>query len=269
MSTTRRADLATIVCALDGHVTPAAEVAELAGTAAGLGIDLDVAWRLSRCVRCDAWIAAPRPADPPRRRLPPLDELDLPRRGRALRNAVVLRLIAVERGFHSVLFALVAAAAIALRVELAAVQSWVRRWLRALADAEQQTGRATNRGWFAREGGRLLHVRGGGLDALIVTALAYAAVEGVEAVGLWRERRWAEYLTALATAGLLPFEIYELVRRVSGLRVVALIVNLAVLAYLVVAKRLFGLGRGAPAPSEPDRAEIFAVPGRLPAGPPG
>ena len=36
---------------------------------------------------------------------------------------------------------------------------------------------------------------------LAVTAVIYAVVEGVEAVGLWRERRWAEYLTAIATAG--------------------------------------------------------------------
>ena len=40
--------------------------------------------------------------------------------------------------------------------------------------------------------------------------LAYAAVEGIEAVGLWYGRRWAEYLTLIVTASLLPFEIYEL-----------------------------------------------------------
>ena len=40
--------------------------------------------------------------------------------------------------------------------------------------------------------------------------LAYAAVEGIEAFGLWYQRRWAEYLTFIVTASLLPLEIYEL-----------------------------------------------------------
>ena len=67
-------------------------------------------------------------------------------------------------------------------------------------------------------------------------------VEGTEAVGLWYEQRWAEYLTALATAGFLPFEVHELTNRVSVLRVSALVINLAVLVYLVWRKHLFGIG---------------------------
>ena len=55
-------------------------------------------------------------------------------------------------------------------------------------------------------------------------------VEAVEAVGLWHERRWAEYLTALATAGFLPFEIDELIKRVTVFRVSALVINVAILA---------------------------------------
>ncbi len=41
--------------------------------------------------------------------------------------------------------------------------------------------------------------------------LAYAALEGMEAVGLWLVKRWAEYLTFVATTILLPLEVYELV----------------------------------------------------------
>ena len=85
---------------------------------------------------------------------------------------------------------------------------------------------------------------------LIVTGLAlsaYAVVEGAEAVGLWLTQRWAEYLTLLATAALLPLEIYELAVRVSPLKIIALIVNVAVVVYLLYAKRLFGLRGGAAA----------------------
>jgi uncharacterized membrane protein (DUF2068 family) len=68
-------------------------------------------------------------------------------------------------------------------------------------------------------------------------------LEGTEAVGLWKERRWAEYLTAVATAGFLPFEIIELSKKVSPLKVGTFVVNIAILVYLIWAKRLFGVGR--------------------------
>ena len=79
---------------------------------------------------------------------------------------------------------------------------------------------------------------------LLITAVAYAVVETTEAVGLWHEKRWAEYLTVVATAGFLPFEILELVDKVTVLRLGALVVNLAVLVYLLWAKHLFGLRGG-------------------------
>jgi uncharacterized membrane protein (DUF2068 family) len=75
--------------------------------------------------------------------------------------------------------------------------------------------------------------------------LLYALLEGAEAVGLWYQQRWAEYLTFLATILLLPLEIYELEHKLSYFKVAALVVNLAVAVYLLLAKRLFGLRGGA------------------------
>jgi uncharacterized membrane protein (DUF2068 family) len=80
---------------------------------------------------------------------------------------------------------------------------------------------------------------------------AYALLEGTEAVGLWLGRRWAEYLTFLATVIFVPYEIYELTKSVSALKVLALVINLAIVAYLLIAKRLFGLRGGGKA----ERAE--------------
>ena len=71
------------------------------------------------------------------------------------------------------------------------------------------------------------------LEALGVAALLYAALFVTEGVGLWRCRRWAEYLTVIATASLVPFEVYEITRRITVPRVGALVVNLVVVAYLV------------------------------------
>lgn len=68
-------------------------------------------------------------------------------------------------------------------------------------------------------------------------AALYAGVRAVEAYGLWRERRWAEWF-ALASGGIyLPVEIYELVRRPSWLKVAILVTNAAVVAYMAYALR--------------------------------
>ena len=69
----------------------------------------------------------------------------------------------------------------------------------------------------------------------------------MEAVGLWWQKRWAEYLTLIATALFLPLEVYEIAHKLSPLKIIALIVNIAVVLYLLFAKRLFGIRGGAAA----------------------
>lgn len=69
--------------------------------------------------------------------------------------------------------------------------------------------------------------------AIGVAACAYATLFLVEGWGLWRGKRWAEYLTAFATLSLIPFEIYEVVHRFTALKVAALVVNVAILVYLI------------------------------------
>jgi hypothetical protein len=83
---------------------------------------------------------------------------------------------------------------------------------------------------------------------------AYAVLEAAEAAGLWLGRRWAEYLTFLATVVFVPYELYELTKSISALKVLALVINLAIAAYLLMAKRLFGLRGGGRA----ERAELAA-----------
>lgn len=83
------------------------------------------------------------------------------------------------------------------------------------------------------------------LYAVAAAAAAYGLLEGVEAVGLWFQKRWAEYLTFIATTVFIPYEVYELARTVSPFKVVALVINIAIAIYLLVAKRLFGLRGGA------------------------
>jgi uncharacterized membrane protein (DUF2068 family) len=71
------------------------------------------------------------------------------------------------------------------------------------------------------------------LMALAGFAAIYAVVRFVEAYGLWHERRWAEWLAALSGGIYVPIEVYELMHRVTWLRVTALSVNLIVVGYMV------------------------------------
>lgn len=61
----------------------------------------------------------------------------------------------------------------------------------------------------------------------------YAALGLIEGIGLMMEKVWAEYFTALITASFLPLEIFELMHKVTWGRIGLLVLNLAVLAYLV------------------------------------
>jgi uncharacterized membrane protein (DUF2068 family) len=72
------------------------------------------------------------------------------------------------------------------------------------------------------------------LEIVASVALAYAALFAVEGIGLWKQRVWAEYLTIVATTSFIPFEVYEITRRFTLIRLAVLLANAAIVAYLVV-----------------------------------
>jgi uncharacterized membrane protein (DUF2068 family) len=71
------------------------------------------------------------------------------------------------------------------------------------------------------------------LTVVAIVALSYGALFGVEGVGLWMKKRWAEFLTIIATASFLPIEVYELIRRATWQCGATLAVNLFVVGYLI------------------------------------
>lgn len=77
------------------------------------------------------------------------------------------------------------------------------------------------------------------LKELSAGTFIYAGIFLVEGVGLALQKRWAEYFTIITTSSLLPIEIYELAKRVSLGRVLALAINIAVVAYLVFELKRF------------------------------
>ena len=80
---------------------------------------------------------------------------------------------------------------------------------------------------------KLAGVNNNKLILFSVGSFAYAGLDFTEGIGLWFEKRWAEFLTAVATALFVPFEIYEIFARFTFVRVLILVVNLFVIWYLV------------------------------------
>jgi len=71
------------------------------------------------------------------------------------------------------------------------------------------------------------------IGALGIGAVFYAALFATEGIGLWREKRWAEYLTVAATGSLIPFKIWEIFHRPSPIKFATFIGNVAVVIYLI------------------------------------
>lgn len=70
------------------------------------------------------------------------------------------------------------------------------------------------------------------LWAVTAAAMTYSALRFAEAYGLWKARTWAEWIALVSGALYVPFEILALMHRVSWFHVGALIVNLAIIAYM-------------------------------------
>jgi len=77
------------------------------------------------------------------------------------------------------------------------------------------------------------------LKELSVGTFIYSAIFLTEGVGLALAKRWAEYLTIISTASLLPLEVYELAKHASIGKGLALVINLAVVVYLILELRRF------------------------------
>jgi uncharacterized membrane protein (DUF2068 family) len=245
----RHLDFELVACGVRGHVLidPATVPAQVAASAVAREFD-EITWY--RCVRCDAWVPLAG-ASRAVRAAPTEDELPL--RGKALHDRVALRLIAVDRVLHFVILTVLGIAVLAFAADRAKLHDrfyqFVTSLQTAIAGGPVST---TGHVGIVHDLDRLFTLSKGTLIEAGIALLGYAVLEGVEAIGLWSGKRWAEYLTFVATVVFLPFEIYELTERVSPLKVIGFIINLAVVVYLIYAKRLFGV-RGGGAVDERER----------------
>jgi len=228
-------DWSLLACGRSGHVTYAPAEADvrhqLSAQTAGSG----EAWR---CLRCGAFVTGEPELSGPAADAPAV------RRGKEIRSAFILRVFAIERFVRAV-----AAGVLAFVV-------WRIGNSRQSAERAFDRELAAFRGLFHDVGYRIEHSKLVGLIhhsltlspttiRLVAAGLAgYAVIELIEGIGLWLSRRWGEYFAMVATSFGLPYEVYELASKITVIRSLLFAVNLALVLYLVITKRLFGVRGG-------------------------
>jgi len=179
------------------------------------------------------------------------------RRGRELRDEVILRVFAVERFIRFVILGGAAYGVWRFTYDRAGIQRAFNYDLPAIHALYQDLG-------FNVSHSKLLGLiqHSFTLDSRTLTYLAiglaaYALIELIEGVGLWLGRRWGEYFAMVATSVFLPYEVYDLTVKITWLRLGALAINLLLVIYLVWSKRLFGIWGGKAAHECRLRGESF------------
>jgi uncharacterized membrane protein len=229
-----------VVCAVEGHTLIGTDAAVVNPGDRAFVREL-VGWRWHRCLRCDDWVVQPVPEHPRRETVESREEIELPARGAILRDRIVLRLIAFDRAIHVALFGLLAVALFTFAANSSVLHRDYVNIMNDLSGGDPGSTQARGiLGYFSR----VFTYSPAHLIRLGLLVTGYALLEAVEMVGLWRNRRWAEYLTSVAVAAFIPLEVIELSKGISALKVIAFVINILVLAYLLYAKRLFGLRGG-------------------------
>jgi uncharacterized membrane protein (DUF2068 family) len=240
-----RIDWSVLGCGLGGHVVYAPDEGSLRRRLVAESA-LGPSWR---CLRCGDFVPG---IEPPRG---PADEAPVVRRGAEMRDAFVLRFFAIERWLRAIVLG-VAAYVVA---RFAARQAELRQ---ALDHAPPLTQGIFGPGGFDLQNSKTVHLLREAVNARpstirwVIAALSlYALIEVIEGVGLWLLHRWGEYFAFIATGVFVPLEVYELARSATPLKIVTLLLNVGLVVYLAVSKRLFGLHGGRAAYDAERRAE--------------
>lgn len=221
-------------CSRRGHLTYAPDEAELrehmrAKSAQG------EAWR---CLRCGDYVLG----GPHRRG--PAGDAPIVLRGKALRSAFILRLLALERWIRGAIIVLLGLAVLRLSSTQVSLKELFDRDVSALRPFFDQIHFNVEDSATISAVQKVLNARHSTLDLVAAFMFFYGALQLIEGIGLWLLKRWGEYFAVVVTSLFLPLEVYEITEKVTWLRLVAFVVNLAAVIYLLVSKRLFGIRGG-------------------------
>src|SRR6516162_181345 len=230
-----------VTCGFAGHVTYAPDEKTLADRLSGK-TGLGEVWR---CLRCGEFALG----EPHGRGH--AEDAPMIMRGKALRQAFIIRALAVERLFRAVVILLAAYAVWKFRGARGAIQATLDRDLPIFRAAGFKVDQMT----IVHELEKALAAKPSTLAVLTLMLVAYAVVELIEGVGLWLLKRWGEYFAVIATSVFLPLEIHDLTKGITMTRVVTFTINIAAVIYLLISKRLFGLRGGRKAYDEERRGE--------------
>lgn len=231
-------------CGRHGHVTYAPDEEPLrarlrAETALG------EAWR---CLRCgDFTVGPPRGAGP-------AGDAPVVLRGRALRDALVLRSIAAFRWAKAVLVLAGAYGVWRFRTGRDAVRRAFDQDLPLIRPLTRKLGWNLDQSGVVHTLRTALEARTTTLTWIFLALVALGLLLLAEGIGLWLLKRWGEYFSVIVTSAFIPVEIYEIAEKVSPLRIAILLINIAAVLYIALSKRLFGL-RGGRAAYEGERRE--------------
>ena len=255
-------DWSLLACGRAGHVTYAPEEAELreqlsARTASGR------AWH---CLRCAAYVTGDPQATGPAAQAPEI------RRGKEVRSALILRIFAVERFLRTVVFAVAAFAVWRFEGARETIEQAFDHELPIVRTLFRQLGYNVDNSKLVGLIRHTLTLSSTSISLLAGGLAVYALIELVEGTGLWLGKRWGEYFAMVATSIFIPYEIYDLTAKITVTRVIFFAVNLALVLYLVITKRLFGVRGGKRAYEARLRSEsimasaIARVPAAAPSG---
>jgi uncharacterized membrane protein (DUF2068 family) len=221
-------------CARKGHVTYAPAEPEYRAKLEAT-TPLGDAWR---CLRCGTYVLGDPHGSGPAENAPVL------LRGRALRAAFILRALAIERWARGVLLMLLAIGAFRLKSTQITLQELFSRDLKSLQPFFRQIHFNVSDSSTLHTVQKVLNAKSSTLTVVGIAVLGYGLLQVVEGIGLWSLKRWGEYVAVVGTTLFIPLEIYEITEKVSWLKIVVMIVNVAAVLYLLITKRLFGLRGG-------------------------
>ena len=148
-------------------------------------------------------------------------------------DSAVIRLIAVFKLLKAI--TLIAVGVGALKLLHRDMGSTLEHWI-------AMSGLDPGNRWVERaieKASNLSHAKVKGLG---IVSFIYAGLFLTEGIGLWLMKRWAEWLTIIITSSLVPVEIYEIHHDPTATKILVLVINVAVVIYLLYRIRSHPVG---------------------------
>jgi uncharacterized membrane protein (DUF2068 family) len=196
---------------------------------------VDQVWR---CLRCGSYIHGEPHSTGPAADVPVI------RRGKEIRGDIILRLFAIERFIRFLLFAAIAYGIWRFAHSRLTFTQAFNRELPIVRSAARQLGFNIDQTGIVGLIRRVLHISQSRLTLIAAGVSGVAVISFIEGIGLWLARRWGEYFAMVATSLFLPLEVYELYDKFTVTKLLLFLLNIVLVLYLVLNRRLFGVRGG-------------------------